>query len=224
MSKLSCSSDSDRGFEDSANFEEPYYTNLRVVYSALGCTSIIPSEDVLFIPQEYARLEKTIEISLREWDCLLVTGERGLGAFYAFPSSKPCLKHPCISGKTTFLIYLLLRRLEQRLPTAIQLDASRFFIFDQFGASMHRPSDLPARLWDCIALVDSNDDVTRPCLAIRRQARFIVCATSPDPEQYWSWTRHLFSWPVAINPSMKLEIASLAYVHGSHGLCVRPLI
>jgi hypothetical protein len=85
MSKLTCHSDSDSGFEDSTNFEDSYYTNLRVVYSALGCTSIIPSEGILFVPQEYSRLEKMIEISLKNWHCLLVTGERGLGAFYTFP-------------------------------------------------------------------------------------------------------------------------------------------
>ena len=39
--------------------------------------------------------------------------------------------------KTTFLFYLLLRRLEHQLPTAIQLTAEDYIIFDKQGATVH---------------------------------------------------------------------------------------
>jgi hypothetical protein len=83
---------------------------------------------------------------------------------------------------------------------------------------------MPERLMDCMALVDSNDDFLSPCLAIRDYTKFIVYATPLDYEQHWFWISHIRQWPVVINPSMESEIASLAYVHDSRGLCVRPLI
>jgi hypothetical protein len=65
-------------------------------------------------------------------------------------------------GKSTFLLYLLLRRLENRLPTAIQLGAERYFLFDQEGPTTYPLSAVPVRLEACWGLVDSNSQVTQP--------------------------------------------------------------
>jgi len=66
-------------------------------------------------------------------------------------------------GKTTFLLYLLLRLLEEEQPTAVQLGNSCYFIFDEQGATVHSLNDGNERLKKCWALADSNVYVIYPC-------------------------------------------------------------
>lgn len=70
-------------------------------------------------------------------------------------------------GKTTFLCWLLLYRLERRLPTAVQFRASSFIYFSANlnGASLRvldahsSGRDLSLQCW---ALSNANDDVAYP--------------------------------------------------------------
>jgi len=95
---------------------------------------------------------------------------------------------PC-SGKTTFLIYLLLHRLKLRLPTAVQLNDTYYSIFDEQGATFCSTQADNSRLQKCWALVDSNIFVMQPCLAFVRNAKFIVHTTSPKPERWRGWVK-----------------------------------
>jgi len=89
---------------------------------------------------------------------------------------------------TTFLFYLLLHRLEHRLPTAVQLDQYNYYIFDGDGATIHKHSEnMNARLKQCWALTDSNEDVKQPCRAFRKWAKCAIQMTSPEPSRWKNW-------------------------------------
>lgn len=119
---------------------------------------------------------------------------------------------PSFAGKTTLIIYLLLRRLEQKLPTAIQFEAKRFLIFDSLGASVFEAHERSDRLMSCVALVDSDAEFTMPSIGIRRQAKLIVHTTLPIVERYRSWTKYLFFYVIEMSLPTALEIAILKYV------------
>ncbi len=82
-------------------------------------------------------------------------------------------------GKSTFLIYLLLRRLELKLPTACQLSNDLYLIFNTHEAHAKPITDDNLRLghWS-----DSNDFVHRPCNVFQLRAQCILQPTFPDPE------------------------------------------
>ncbi|KAJ7117285.1 hypothetical protein C8R46DRAFT_1152437 [Mycena filopes] len=42
-----------------------------------------------------------------------------------------------LPGKTAFLVYLLLHRMERRMPTAVQVTKDAFYIFDELGATKY---------------------------------------------------------------------------------------
>jgi hypothetical protein len=92
-------------------------------------------------------------------------------------------------GKTTFLFYLLLYRLEKKLPTAIQLDYEYYFIFDEQGAAVHPVSERDMRLKKCWALTDSNSMVVRPCPAFSSLAKYVILASSPRPQRWKEWIK-----------------------------------
>jgi hypothetical protein len=92
-------------------------------------------------------------------------------------------------GKTTFLFYLLLYRLERQLPTAIQLDNKHYFIFDEQGTAIHPLSIEDPRLAKCWALTDSNRKVDEPCSAFSSLAKFVILASSPKPQRWKAWIK-----------------------------------
>ncbi|EIM82488.1 uncharacterized protein STEHIDRAFT_171389 [Stereum hirsutum FP-91666 SS1] len=94
--------------------------------------------------------------------------------------------HPGI-GKTTFLLYLLLHRLQNRCPTAIQLDPNFYFIFDTFGAKLNHIEERDPRLERCWALADSNALVEQPCPSFQILAKCVVQTSSPNSKRWKSW-------------------------------------
>ncbi|KAJ7499479.1 hypothetical protein FB451DRAFT_1015006 [Mycena latifolia] len=117
--------------------------------------------------------------------------------------------HPGI-GKTTFLVLLFLYRLERRLPTAIQLHKSLYFIFDEHGATVHNAADLfNARLQKCWALCDSNALTSQPCEAIQSCADRIVLTTSPKPEKWKELRKQLTGLTLIIDLPTVMEIAAV---------------
>jgi hypothetical protein len=114
-------------------------------------------------------------------------------------------------GKTTFLFYLLLHRLEKKLPTAIQLDAECYYIFDEQGAIVHPlpGHDREPRLEKCWALTDSNNNIEQPCVAFQSQAKLVILASSPKLDRWKEWLKQANgSYIISDLPSVP-EIAAI---------------
>ena len=95
-------------------------------------------------------------------------------------------------GKSTFLVYLLLHRLERRLPTAVQLNADGYFIFNEQGAGFYPLNTHGPGLDACWALADSNEDVYQPCGPFRSRAKFTIQMSSPKPERWKEWIKQRY--------------------------------
>jgi hypothetical protein len=115
-------------------------------------------------------------------------------------------------GKTTFLFYLLLYRLERKLPTAIQLGALHYFIFDEQGAKVHSLSESDPRLEKCWALTDSNDVVSQPCEVFKARAERAILTSSPKPERWKEWIKQKNGYCIISDLPSVPEIAAIASV------------
>jgi hypothetical protein len=113
-------------------------------------------------------------------------------------------------GKSTFLLYLLLHRLENRLPTAVQFGPTYYIIFDKQGVAVRSLDVEDLRLGECWALTDSNDQVLQPCPAFKSLAKFVILASSPKPKRWKEWKKQTGA-PFIISdlPSVP-EIAAIA--------------
>ena len=116
-------------------------------------------------------------------------------------------------GEISFLLYLLLHRLEHRLPTAVQLNSEYYFIFDEQGATVHLIDDGDEpRLERCWALVGDVD----PALG---WAERVILITSLKLEKWERWlTVSRGTWIVMDLPSVP-EIAAILSV-GMVPLCL----
>ncbi|KAI0742047.1 hypothetical protein C8Q80DRAFT_173093 [Daedaleopsis nitida] len=113
-------------------------------------------------------------------------------------------------GKTTFLLYLLLYRLERKLPTAAQFNAEHYIIFDDEGARVHNLNEEDPHLKNCWALADSNVAVTHPCANFRTDAWFVIQATSPKLERWKEWLKQKEGQKVIMDLPTTMEIVAIA--------------
>ena len=113
-------------------------------------------------------------------------------------------------GKSTFLLYLLLHRLENRLPTAVQFGAEDYFIFDEQGAIVNKLPTRDQRLKECWALTDSNDMVSQPCEAFKVQAGRVILASSPKLERWYKWIGQAEGHHIISDVPSVPEIAAIA--------------
>ncbi|KAI0751238.1 hypothetical protein C8Q80DRAFT_1268508 [Daedaleopsis nitida] len=90
-------------------------------------------------------------------------------------------------GKTTFLLYVLLYRLERMLPTIVQFTGSCIVVFDKEGATVHATHAGSYVSDGCWALVDSNNDTLTPCSAVATSHSRIFLASSPKSS---SWHKY----------------------------------
>ena len=117
-------------------------------------------------------------------------------------------------GKTTFLFYLLLYRLEHELPTAVQLNGEYYFIFDKHGATIHPVKQEAVqqedeRLKECWALADSNAYVIQPCRVFSTKAGRIIQTTSPKLERWKEWKKQVRGTLVVADLPSVPEIAAI---------------
>jgi len=117
---------------------------------------------------------------------------------------------PPYLGKTTFLFYLLLYRIERKLPTAVQLGSEYYFIFDEQGATVHSLHHEDPRLKKCWALADSNNKVLQPCEAFQSLAKLIILASSPKPERWKEWIKQTKGSTIISDLPSVPEIAAIA--------------
>ena len=113
------------------------------------------------------------------------------------------------AGKTVFLIYLLLYRLERMLPTAIQFSNDSYVVFDADGAAV-RNTGTP---WYCDrqywALADSNEELIIPCGPFRRSGARLIQASSPRPDRWKDWTKYRSGRIVVSELPSSLEIGAI---------------
>ena len=92
---------------------------------------------------------------------------------------------------TVFLLYLLLHRLQQRLPTAIHLWGNYLVVFNDEGATIGSVNDIfPMMTSDYWALSDFNDIVKEPCPAFRSSTARIIQASSSRPDRWKDWSKY----------------------------------
>ena len=113
-------------------------------------------------------------------------------------------------GKTTFIFYLLLHRLEQKLPTAVQLDDDYYFIFDEQGAVHHSATTRDPRLQACWALTDSNEHVVKPCASFAALAKRVIQVKSPKPKKWKGWVKQAEAHIIILDLPPVPEIAAIA--------------
>ncbi|KAF6748261.1 hypothetical protein DFP72DRAFT_579937 [Ephemerocybe angulata] len=117
--------------------------------------------------------------------------------------------HPGI-GKTAFLLYLLLHRLECKLPTAIQSSSMCYIIFDEEGATRVAPADDDRRLAKCWALTDSNAYTTIPCapFLLPRGPPMLIQAALPKPSLWKQWVQQSEACVIVSDLPTTMEIAA----------------
>jgi len=115
-------------------------------------------------------------------------------------------------GKTTFLYWLLLHRLENQLPTAVQTSSKEYFIFDEQGATCHPTRYKDSRLEKCWALVDSNAKVHQPCDCFLNTAYRVIQASSPKPQRWKGWIKQKRGKRITSDLPSVSEIAAIVSV------------
>ena len=148
------------------------------------------------VRSEYEEAEQAILLANRDYsDTILVSGHPGIGSL-AFPSLS--VESNFQSGKTIFLIWVLMRRLVLGLPTALQFHSDFALLFHEGGTSrfstlrrlspygkFFNTSSPLAKLW---VLVDSNYDLVEPSpIFTNRGPFFVVEALSARPQRF-NWT------------------------------------
>ncbi|KZV75278.1 hypothetical protein PENSPDRAFT_571721 [Peniophora sp. CONT] len=118
-------------------------------------------------------------------------------------------------GMTTFLLFLLLHRLENELPTALQLNSRYYFIFDAHGVLTLpiNAIDEDDRLDECWALVDSNFDVASPCGVLIDNAKRVIQTTSPKVERWKEWRKQVRAKLYIMGLPNVMEIAAIVKEH-----------
>ena len=181
--------------------------NIKSVVAACGGTAR-SIEDALIVRPEYTWLINTMEHGyLRNRNTMVVTGQPGIGPYSGSVCAPECAD--VSAGKTVFLIYLLLYRLERMLPTAIQFSNDSYIVFDADGAavgSTHIPWYCDRQYW---ALADSNEELFIPCGPFRRSGARLIQASSPRPDTWKDWTKYRSGRIVVSELPSPLEIGAI---------------
>ena len=118
------------------------------------------------------------------------------------------------AGNTLFILYLLLYRLEKKLPTAVQFSATKYIFFDAKGGSLRSTSsrDLERLPRGCWCLCDGNADVKYPCHLFMRGELRTFLVTSASPETYKKWRNQADATTVVKALPRTVEMAAIAWV------------
>lgn len=112
-----------------------------------------------------------------------------------------------------FLLYMFLRRLEQKLPTAIQLYADEYLIFDAHGATAFHVKDIPPdRISACVALIDSSTNPNHPCDALLSAATFVLQVAKPELHRWETWSTHHGADLFIMELPSIMEVLAIAFV------------
>ncbi|OJA15344.1 hypothetical protein AZE42_07554 [Rhizopogon vesiculosus] len=96
-------------------------------------------------------------------------------------------------GKSLFLVYLLLARMQDALPVAIETSPLGYYLINNHGVSFHSTYDRdPLNLEDKVVwgLSDSNIDLIIPSMAFTRSPNVrVIQAASPREDRWYDWTK-----------------------------------
>ncbi|KAF8990134.1 hypothetical protein BDZ89DRAFT_1196196 [Hymenopellis radicata] len=112
---------------------------------------------------------------------------------------------------TYSLVYLLLYRLERKLPTAVQVGISTYLIFDEHGATVNDIGFFDKRLRKCWALCGSNINTIFPCEPILAFAERIIQTPPPSPAERWmgSFKKQMSAIIIPVDLPTVMEIAAV---------------
>ncbi|KAH9178312.1 hypothetical protein EDB89DRAFT_1166852 [Lactarius sanguifluus] len=118
------------------------------------------------------------------------------------------------TGKTCFFYYLLLHKLSEMIPVAIELP-NFFILFRDDGVHRHplnaSPHNLPEHTW---ALSDSNGPTNQPCLAFlgasKQKFAWIVQTTSPAEARWRQWRKYCTADMFVMNHTSIEDIMALS--------------
>ena len=99
------------------------------------------------------------------------------------------------------MLFWLLRRLERKLPTGIQLSNRAVVFFDESGpAIVAGEIPIPARdrYATYVVLVDATVESPLPATALLLSKNRIVQATSPNPDRWKRWLKEKGMGPVVV--------------------------
>lgn len=108
---------------------------------------------------------------------------------------------------------MLLYRLQNRLPTVVQLDLHTFVVFNQDGARLYPATsthyiNIPASAW---ALSDSSDEVIKPCGAFLRRNVLVIQATPPAIKRWKEWGKQYWAKLYLMDVWLDTELGALLY-------------
>jgi hypothetical protein len=118
-------------------------------------------------------------------------------------------------GKSLFLIYLLVMRMQNALPVAIHADSEGYFLLDKNGVTFHGVCDSePLKTHEVIwCLTDSHADVLAPAQGFLRNTNTrIVQAASARRTRIHGWMKQHGGRRYIMDAWDEGEIATLAYV------------
>jgi hypothetical protein len=109
---------------------------------------------------------------------------------------------------------VLIRRLQNKLPTAIQWSPDIFVLFDDQGAHLYGTAGgmrdrLPRDAW---ALSDSSASLTQPCNAFMESEALLIQTTSPASHRWKAWAEDLDANIFVMDVWTQDEIYALLYV------------
>ncbi|KAI0695710.1 hypothetical protein BC835DRAFT_1519787 [Cytidiella melzeri] len=137
-------------------------------------------------------------------------------------------------GKSSFLAYVLVHRLQHKLPTAVERAGSGFVLFSDEGVDMFEASEKP-RIENLWALSDSTPETVIPCVALRDSRAVLIQATSPAQHRWKEWKKQTCAflyimdvWTTdeirAVLVKLKLNDAHGVEIMNKYGPCARTVV
>ncbi|KZW02384.1 hypothetical protein EXIGLDRAFT_829278 [Exidia glandulosa HHB12029] len=173
------------------------FVDVRVLVETLALSDYgNPSEPtyLVFRTEYLTLLEALISSRLSKVHNLVITGQPGI-------------------GKSFFLLFLLVFRLERGLPTAFQYHSTHYFLFDDAGGTAFYATYHHQRLAPCWALTDSNDEVFTPCSPLKNFACRNIMSASPLKTERWeSWLKYAMGQYIITDLPTMQEIVAVMHV------------
>ena len=157
----------------------------------------------IFIRPEYKEAEECVLAAFcseMRYHALLVIGQPGIGLSIFCLAVKG--SHRFSSGKSVFLLRILLRRLLLKLPTVLQFRPNHALLFYEGGVrefanleddstySKLKPKDRLGEIWVLVCTSGDLEDLEEPAPIFTNHAFFVVHAASPGSEHH-EWTHYV---------------------------------
>lgn len=107
-------------------------------------------------------------------------------------------------------MYILIRRMQEAKPVAIQVDTNEIVLFNSWGPSVlstnsSSSSHVTIDVW---AICDSLSSI-QPCDAFLGSPASIIQTTSPSPKHYKAWQKSVGAMPYIMDVWEEHEVGAL---------------